>query len=99
MSDQWSLKPEPASTARTSSAAEARATLIHNERTKLLASALDRISTTFVTTGIATPIVGRLLGLTQISLPSLFYTDMFVIFALLALLFHLSARHAVGRLR
>lgn len=35
-------------------------TLIHNERTKLLANALDRASTACFTVGIATPIAGYL---------------------------------------
>jgi hypothetical protein len=36
--------------------------LIHNERTKLLAGALDRTSTALVTVGVAVPLVGYFVG-------------------------------------
>ena len=77
-----------------------RTKLIHNERTKLLANALDRVSTALLAGGIVTPAVGyfyRLNGATALSpglLVALFYVWFFCGVGL-----HLGGRRVLGRLR
>jgi len=67
--------------------------LIHNERTKLLANALDRTSTAAIAVGLIAPLVGngfaRNLGAAA--------GVMIWLFAAVAL--HLMARHVLGALK
>ncbi len=69
--------------------------LVDNEQTKLLAGALDRVSTVCVTVGIATPLSG-LLGSANglsVSLVAACY-----IWLMAAVALHLVARRVLGRL-
>ena len=75
--------------------------LVENERTKLLAAALDRTSTTVFTVGFITPVVSYLFNLQNIrdtlGLPGLVA---FVALSLAATIgLHLLARRVLGDLR
>jgi ABC-type Co2+ transport system permease subunit len=75
--------------------------LIHNERTKLLANALDRASTTCFTVGIVTPAAGYLYNVSGFRAA----TGIAVLVAGLigwfvaAVLLHLAARRVLGSLK
>lgn len=75
--------------------------LIHNERTKLLANALDRASTTCFTVGIVTPAAGFLYNVAgfrgAVGVVAL-VAGLFGWFTA-AVLLHLAARRALGGLR
>lgn len=71
---------------------------IHNERTRLLAAAVDRFSTSCLTVGLATPVAGRLFGITP-GLPMSLYGATCGTFLGLAVMFHLVARSLLGGLR
>jgi hypothetical protein len=73
------------------------AVLIHNERTKMLANALDRASTSFLTVGIATPVAGRLYGLASLS--GWYYLTAMCLFAAISMFLHLLARRIMGGLK
>jgi hypothetical protein len=75
-----------------------RELLIHNERTKLLAAAVDRASTAFLTVGIATPVAGRLYNVTR-DLPMSYYVAAMAVFGGISVLAHMVARHILGGLR
>lgn len=75
--------------------------LIRNERTKLLANALDRASTACFTVGIATPIAGYIYNISGLR-------DVLPIFTIIAggigwisacVLLHLLARRTLGGLK
>ena len=72
-------------------------TLIHNERTKLLANSLDRLSTACVAAGFIAPAVSLSSGAMafSISLPTTIST---VAWLFGALILHLGARRALGGL-
>ena len=63
--------------------------LIENERTKLLANALDRLSTAFLTVGIVTPVAGYIYGLSRAVLGIGFLAGSFSVWLLLGLGLHL----------
>lgn len=67
--------------------------LVYNERTKLLANALDRASTACVVVGLFTPAVTGNLALGLATLGSI------IIWLLAALTLHLTARFILGRLK
>ncbi|MDQ1198914.1 hypothetical protein QE435_004624 [Rhizobium sp. SORGH_AS 787] len=71
--------------------------LVHNERTKLLANSIDRLSTACIAAGFIAPAVSLAngAGLT-ISWGIVVST---LTWLLAALLLHLGARHVLGRLR
>lgn len=72
--------------------------LIHNERTKLLANALDRASTASFTVGVLVPVVATLVGLPGYSFGWPLVTLSLVwLFATVAL--HFLARIVLGRLK
>jgi hypothetical protein len=73
--------------------------LIQNERTKLLAGALDRASTAFLTVGIVTPVAGYLYGLSRAELGLGFLAGAFAVWFLLAIGLHLLARYVLGGLQ
>jgi uncharacterized membrane protein len=91
-------QPPAWETAEAAAASRTRQTLIHNERTKLLASAIDRVSTGFLTVGIATPLAARLFYATH-NLPDWYYIAAMVVFAGIGVLLHAVARHLLGGLR
>lgn len=73
--------------------------LVHNERTKLLANALDRASTACLTVGILAPLAAALY-----SLPGTFGLNAKIvaggiIWSLAAFVLHMSARFVLRRLR
>ena len=77
-----------------------RTKLIHNERTKLLANALDRASTALLVAGIVTPAAGyfyRLTGATTLA-SGLLVTSFYVWF-FCGVGLHLGGRRVLGRLR
>jgi hypothetical protein len=55
-------------------------TLIHNERTKLSAAAVDRASTSFLTAGIAAPVAAKLLY-QNLSVSGWYYAEVVAVFA------------------
>lgn len=67
--------------------------LIHNERTKLLANALDRASTAFIAVGV----LGQALSLAPINGWTRLLSAVSWIIGAVAL--HLAARHVLGRLK
>jgi hypothetical protein len=71
--------------------------LVENEQKKLLASALDRVSTICVTVGVAAPVAGVFYGLSKIETWQLLAACPAWISAAVGL--HLFARHTLGRLR
>lgn len=75
--------------------------LVHNERTKLLANALDRASTACFTVGVATPAAGFLynLGGLRESASGLALAGGFAGFFLVAVALHLLARRLLGGLQ
>lgn len=75
--------------------------LIHNERTKLLANALDRASTACFTVGIATPVAGFLynIGNFRSSVPVAALAVGVVGWILAAVGLHYLARRALKGLR
>jgi hypothetical protein len=75
-----------------------RLVLIHNERTKLLASAVDRVSTAFVAAGVAAPIAAGLFNATsRLSLG--YYIAAAYVFLFIAVCLHAVSRRLLGGLR
>lgn len=76
-------------------------TLIHNERLKLLASALDRASTACFTVGIATPVAGYIYNISNLreSLPAWHMAVGGIGWILACVLLHLLARRSLGGLK
>ena len=74
---------------------------VDNERRKLLAAALDRISTACMTVGVATPTAAYMLNLGGVadSVEPGRLLSAFAIWMLMAVVFHLFARHQLGGLR
>jgi hypothetical protein len=72
-------------------------TLVHNERTKLLANSLDRLSTACVAAGFIAPAVSLSSGAMSFGI-SLSTAVSTVAWLLGALILHLSARRALGGL-
>jgi hypothetical protein len=70
--------------------------LIENERTKLLANAFDRASTTCLTVGIAAPAAGYLYGLNQFS--GWYWAAACCLWLSVAIGLHLIARRVLGML-
>jgi hypothetical protein len=73
--------------------------LIHNERLKLLANALDRASTACLMIGIITPVAGYLYGLSRYSGGSGFLIAVLCVWLVAAVGLHLAARRVLGGLR
>jgi len=73
--------------------------LIHNERTKLLANWLDRTSTAFLTVGVVAPWAGYLLGGVQPQGGFWVVAAMAGVSILVALALHLGARRVLGGLK
>lgn len=75
--------------------------LVHNERTKLLANALDRASTAALAVGVLGPIVGFTFGdtATAATLPLSTLALSTILWLAIAFVLHLAARTALGRLR
>lgn len=72
--------------------------LIHNERTKLLANALDRASTASFTVGVLVPIVAASVGLPGYGFGAPL-AALSLSWFLAALVLHWIARRVLGRLR
>jgi hypothetical protein len=70
-----------------------------NERTKLRANALDRLSTAAVTVGVIAPLAAAFWGPGQGSRPLTFYLAAVYVFALLAAALHLIAMRLLRGLR
>lgn len=73
--------------------------LIHNERVKLLANALDRASTACFTVGVATPVAGYLYGLARYQGGAVFLIGALCVWFLFGIGLHWLARRALGGLR
>ncbi|MGN6549199.1 MAG: hypothetical protein ACTHJ3_04820 [Pararhizobium sp.] len=73
--------------------------LIHNEKQKLIASALDRLSTTFAAVGIVGPVATLLYGSTGVHAPAVWLFMTFLAWSLMALALHSLAREALEKLR
>lgn len=76
-------------------------TLIRNERTKLLANALDRASTACFTVGIATPVAGYIYNISKLrdSLPGWVMITGGIGWISACLALHLMARRTLGGLK
>jgi hypothetical protein len=73
-------------------------TLIHNERTKLLANALDRASTACVAAGLIAPVVSAANGTASLQFSWIaILSSVSWLFAAFTL--HMAARHVLGRLK
>lgn len=74
--------------------------LIRNERTKLLANALDRASTACFTVGIATPVAGYIYNISNLreTLPILTIVIGGIGWILACIVLHLLARRTLGGL-
>lgn len=73
--------------------------LIENERTKLLANALDRTSTACVTVGLLAPVAAVLYGATATTMEPLAFALGGPIWLSAAGVLHLVARRTLGRLK
>lgn len=73
--------------------------LIQNERTKLLANALDRASTACLTVGVFGPTVAFLYGAGTLKSSVIFFGLVSVIWIFIAVALHLLARRNLGALR
>jgi hypothetical protein len=67
--------------------------LIHNERIKLLATALDRASTACIVVGLLTPVVSGAIGATWYTIASI------AIWLFIALVLHWAGNRILGRLK
>ncbi|MBT0777930.1 MULTISPECIES: hypothetical protein [Paracoccus] len=76
-------------------------TLIPNERTKLLANALDRASTACFTVGIATPVAGYIYNISNLreSLPAWIMLGGGIGWISACVALHLMARRTLGGLK
>lgn len=72
--------------------------LIANERTKLLANALDRASTACVTVGILAPIAAVIYGLPGNSPPVWLFILATIFWLFAAVVLHMAARNVLGGL-
>ena len=73
--------------------------LIENERTKLVANALDRSSTACGTVGVLAPVAAVLYGASGTSLEMWTFVLGGVIWLLAAIALHLGARYVLGGLK
>jgi hypothetical protein len=77
--------------------------LIHNERTKPIANALDRASTSCVTVGVAAPLAGYVYGLNHFAVwyhfSVWYWAGAGLAWIAGATIPHLAARQALGRLQ
>jgi hypothetical protein len=73
------------------------ANLVHNERAKLVANALDRASTACFTTGVLAPTVAVMLGQSTVALDYLCAAVGF--WSVPGLIFHVEARRAITTLK
>ena len=71
--------------------------LIRNERAKLLASSIDRMSTTCLTVGVAAPFAGYLYGLNRLA--GWHWIAATIGWLLAALALHIAANRALGRMQ
>ncbi|MBB3811355.1 hypothetical protein [Pseudochelatococcus contaminans] len=76
-------------------------TVIHNERTKLTAAALDRASTACLTVGALGPLVAVIygLGVTAGLRDGIFVAVGSILWLFVAGALHIMARHHLGRMR
>lgn len=72
--------------------------LVQNERTKLLANALDRASTACVTVGVATPVATYLWDLSRAALGPWFLLASCYVWLAVAWALHIFARRVLGGL-
>lgn len=72
---------------------------VENERRKLLANALDRISSACITVGIITPLAAATYGPSLLGLPPHFYVIGGGSWLLAGIALHLGARSVLGGLR
>ena len=73
--------------------------LIENERTKLLAGALDRASTACITVGLLAPVAAVLYGATGALLAPVGFAVISSAWFLMAVVLHLTARRILGGLK
>lgn len=73
--------------------------LIENERTKLLANALDRASTACVTVGVLAPVAAVIYGASATALAVWAFVLGGVIWLLVAIVLHMVARWVLGGLK
>ena len=73
--------------------------LIHNERTKLLANALDRLSTAFVAVSVLAPLTATVVSGLASTVQALALWGITATSILVALLLHLAARSVLGGLK
>lgn len=74
--------------------------IIENERTKLLANALDRASTACFTVGVATPIAGYLYGVISFAAPFGYWLFLTAVgWLVIAIALHLLARRILKGLK
>jgi hypothetical protein len=71
--------------------------LIHNERTKLLATALNNAAVATMATAIVAPIAGILYGSTPAA--NAWWPLLGLVWLLVGLGLHLAAQHVLGRLK
>ncbi len=73
--------------------------LIQNERTKLLANALDRASTACLTVGVFAPIAAALYSSTGSFVPVRIFVIGAIVWIFTAVVLHMSARRVLRRLQ
>lgn len=73
--------------------------LIHNEKQKLIANSLDRLSTTFAAVGIVGPVAALVYGTAGVRESRLWLFMTFVAWSLTALALHSLARGALDKLK
>lgn len=73
--------------------------LIHNERTKLLANALDRASTACLSVGVLAPIAAAIYTVAGTVPATLTFVIGAVCWILAAMVLHISARYVLRRLQ
>jgi hypothetical protein len=72
---------------------------VHDERIKLRANALDRLSTAFLTVGVVTPVAGLVTGVSRTDTPFWVLALIFYGFLLTGIILHLLARRELGGLQ
>jgi hypothetical protein len=73
--------------------------LVENERTKLFANALDRLSTAFVTVGVLAPLAASIYNIGTPTPNVLFFAGFVIIWLSCAIALHLGARTVLKGLR
>ncbi|MFB2567307.1 hypothetical protein [Rhizobium sp. IMFF44] len=73
-------------------------TLVHNERTKLLANALDRASTACIAAGLIAPVVSAVNGAAALQVSWIAILSS-IIWLFAAFTLRMAARHVLGRLK